>query len=276
MNTLFFPINTPYEAAHRNDSPAFPVGPHSHDGAEVYLTLTELPDVLLGDRIYSAPAGTLIIIPPFCVHQLYHETGKIYDRFVLNVSKKWISEVFFYPSDSFLCGETINQPLIIPLKETEKKKLMNLFHKLLLCASPTSPETLVCLFELLDMLIKLENSSFPATAHAGISSSQQKVNDIIAFIDDHISENITISDLAGHFFLNGDYLARLFKKHAHVSIGHYITVQKINVSQRLLREGHSVENVSEMLNFSNYAHFFKTFQKITGMSPSRYRKHYLE
>ena len=89
-----------------------------------------------------------------------------------------------------------------------------------------------------------------------------------------MQDNLTISDLASHFYLNPDYLARLFKSHMHVSLGHYLTLQKISAAEELLRKGQSVAQVQEALNYSSYAYFFKTFQKITGISPSQYRNQF--
>ena len=99
---------------------------------------------------------------------------------------------------------------------------------------------------------------------------------MISYIQEHIYENLTVTSLAKHFFMHPDYLSRLFKKHAHTSISHYITLQKISTAQSLLREGHTVTQVQEKLGYSSYAYFFKTFQKHTGISPSKYRTQYFK
>ena len=108
-----------------------------------------------------------------------------------------------------------------------------------------------------------------------ISATQQRINEIISYIQEHIYENLTVGDLAAHFFIHPDYLSRLFKKHAHISVSRYITLQKTATAQSLLREGYTVAQVQEKLGFSSYAYFFKTFQKNTGLSPSKYREQYL-
>ena len=78
--------------------------------------------------------------------------------------------------------------------------------------------------------------------------------------------------IADHFYMNKDYLARLFKKHTHATVGHYIAMQKLSMAQMLLAEGKSVAKVQEQLGFSSYAYFFRFFKKMTGISPSHYRK----
>ena len=50
----------------------------------VAFTLSDLPDVLLNDTLLNVQKGTLILIPLFCIHQLYHEKDEQYERFILN------------------------------------------------------------------------------------------------------------------------------------------------------------------------------------------------
>ena len=130
-NTLFFPLNTPYDIAYRKDSPNEPVGPHAHNGAEIYITLTALPDVLLGNQVFAVPAGTMIVIPPFCVHQLYHETNVVYERYVINIQDTWLRNAFFDLSQMLPCLLPNSAPLLIGFSKRRdinfKKKLINRF-----------------------------------------------------------------------------------------------------------------------------------------------------
>ncbi len=277
-STLFFPIDIPYDIAYRNSSTQYPVGPHAHNGAEIYITLTALPDVLLGDRFLAVPADTMIIIPPFCVHQLYHEAGIVYERYVINMQDVWFKNALFDLSQTLPCFLPGGEPLLIVLGSDKsraiKKKLTDQLHQLLSISNITAPHGLALFFELIAMITDHVRSLGPAHPALPASASLKKVNEIISHIQEHIREDIHISDLARHFHLNPDYMARLFKAHAHVSLGHYLTLQKITKAQELLREGHSVSEVSDELNYSCYAYFFKIFQKITGISPSRYRSQY--
>ena len=137
--------------------------------------------------------------------------------------------------------------------------------------SHVSPEALTGFFSFLT-IIRHMATQITSQKDLPISPSQEKVNAVIAYLQEHVHENVTVSELASRFYLNPDYLARLFKSHMHVSIGHYVTLQKISAAQALLRDGKSVAEAQELLGYSSYAYFFKTFQKITGLSPSQYRK----
>ena len=78
-----FPVAPPFDVAYRNEKAPYPVGPHSHNAAELYFTLTDLPDVLINDTVSAVPAGTLLILPasydalPCRVH-LHHRYGCLF------------------------------------------------------------------------------------------------------------------------------------------------------------------------------------------------------
>ncbi len=163
-------------------------------------------------------------------------------------------------------------PLLLFPNIEQKRELICHFDELLSYKdNRTSTDSMVAFFSLLGDIHSLKTKQKKPLSMP-ISASQQKVNDIISYISDHLVENVTITDIAAHFYLNPDYLARLFKKHMHVSLGHYIVLQRINAAQALLREGMTVREVQEQLGFSSYAYFFHTFKKVTGISPSRYRQ----
>ncbi len=275
-NILTFPVPVPFDVVYRNSYTDSPVGPHSHDAVELYFTLSDLPDVLLNDTVSAVPAGTLIIIPPFCVHQLYHEAGKVYERYILSINMQWLDEVFCHKNDTFSYLRKSASPIFLTPDHANHQKWVQKLNRLLAFSSSTAPEALSCFFDLLSILNNMINEISPKTnRQPPISATQQRINEIISYIQEHIYENLTVSDLATYFFLHPDYLSRLFKKHAHISVSRYITLQKTATAQSLLREGYTVAQVQDKLGYSSYAYFFKTFQKNTGLSPSKYREQYL-
>lgn len=271
---LTFPVAAPFDIVYRNNSTDSPVGPHSHNAVELYFTLSDLSDVLLNDTVSAVPAGTLIIIPPFCVHQLYHEIGKVYERYILSINIQWLEEVFCHQKDAFAYLKESASPLLLTPKPSQFTIWMQGLNRLISFPSITVPEAFSCFFNLLSTLNQMVDT-LSGNRPLPISTTQKRINEIISYIQEHIYENLTVSDLAVHFYLHPDYLSRLFKKHAHISVSQYIILQKTATAQTLLREGYTVAQVQEMLGYSSYAYFFKSFQKNTGLSPSKYREQYL-
>lgn len=270
----YFDVSSPYDIAYRQNISLNPVGPHTHNAAELYLTHTFLPDVLIGDKVSQVPAGSLIVIPPFCVHQLFHQSDVVYERYILSIHSTWLEQILFENKKMFSYLEPGSDPLILPLPNASLTKLTLCFQAALRTQCGTSIDSVLTLFSLLQCMDEIVNQIHPdhSKQPCTISGSQQHVNEIIAYINEHLCETLTLSRLAGHFFLNPDYLSRLFKQHTHTTVVHYITLQKITKAQAMLREGISITEIQETLGFSGYAHFAKVFKKLTGMTPGQYRE----
>lgn len=270
----YFDISTPYDIAYRCDSSQNPVGPHIHNATELYLTKTCLPDVLLEDKVSRVPAGSLILIPPFCVHQLYHATNVIYERYILSIHSTWLENVIFDHKNHFSYLRPQAEPMILPLEEDAIARLTELFRQALPYPCGTSPDAvcrLLLILQELDQIIGRKRPVHSVDHPCTISASQQHVNEMIAYINAHLGEPLTVKDIANHFYLHTDYLSRLFKQHTHTTVGHYIALRKITRAQAMLRDGLSISKIQEALGYSSYAHFAKAFRKLTGITPGQYR-----
>jgi len=103
-----------------------------------------------------------------------------------------------------------------------------------------------------------------------------KVTDIIAYIHHNIDSQLSIGDIAAHFYLSTSYLCRLFKKSTGTTINSYIISCRIELAQKLLSGGYSVNEVYSMCGFNDYSNFFKAFTKIVGVSPKKYSQNCLK
>lgn len=275
FSTSMYPVAPPFDIVYKHEATDHPVGPHSHNAAELYYTLTDLPDVLLNDKVLEVKAGTLLVIPTFCTHQLYHEAGKVYERYIFSINTQWLDSVFCEGAADFSYLADSPNPILIYINQNMRKEIKESFDKLISIKENTSIKAMSAFMDTLALIHGMTRKmNLKKKQELPISPSQRKVNDIISFLKNHLNENISIPDVSAHFYLNPDYLARLFKSHMHISIGKYIALQKISAAEEMLRNGSTVSEVQEALGYSSYAYFFKNFQKITGMSPSRYRSQF--
>lgn len=270
----YFSVDSPYDVVYRNSSASFPVKPHTHNALEIYFTLTDLPDVLLNDTVSSVSKGSLVVIPPHYVHQLYNQNLTVYERYIITINSNWLNAVLDKETELISYASYTSLPIIVQLSKTGISILRGKLDHYLQTPSTSSLARHAEFFSILSILdaeiIKGLNKNF--SVQLSISQSQKNVNEIISFINKHLTEPLTLDTIAADLYLNKDYLGRLFKKHTHATIGHYISVQRARLAQNMLAEGQTVSEVQEKLGFSSYSYFFKFFKKMTGISPSQYRK----
>lgn len=100
-------------------------------------------------------------------------------------------------------------------------------------------------------------------------SEIQKAQEISAYIQDHLSEKLTIKSLSQKFNINRDKLQQLFKQIYGKPIATYIRYIKMSIAYQQLLENHTVSEVGYMLGYTNLSHFSSAFRKVHGINPSQ-------
>ncbi len=96
---------------------------------------------------------------------------------------------------------------------------------------------------------------------------------VIEYMKEHVTERLSVMNICDILHYNKSYIFRQFKKTTGSSLMAYFTKLKIQKAKELLRETDmSVAAISDNLSFDNPNYFSKTFKKITGYTPSTYRK----
>lgn len=97
------------------------------------------------------------------------------------------------------------------------------------------------------------------------------VTNVKKYIGEHVSERLSLNEVAAVFAISPNYLSQLFGKYNDVGFSEYINICKINEAKRLLDEGTlKVYEVAEKLGFESSFYFSKVFKKVEGMSPTEY------
>lgn len=101
----------------------------------------------------------------------------------------------------------------------------------------------------------------------------EKMSAILAYIDAHIEENITVQDLARIAYMHPNYFIRFFKQQVGIPPIHYITGKKVDKAKELLScTPNTITMIAEYLGFRDLYYFSRLFKKHTGLTPTEFRK----
>lgn len=95
------------------------------------------------------------------------------------------------------------------------------------------------------------------------------------YIDRHISEELTLKQLAEIAGLSPNYFSHLFKKLNGIPLWEYITAKRIEKAVHLIRSSEyplTVLDIALQCGFNNTVNFNKAFKKHKGVTPSEFRR----
>lgn len=97
--------------------------------------------------------------------------------------------------------------------------------------------------------------------------------DVIAYIETHLEEELSLNQLAQYFERNSSYLSAAFSRETGQTVTQFIQQTRINEAIRLFNTTNmSVSEVSLAVGYQDFSYFSKIFSKNIGCGPREYRK----
>lgn len=94
------------------------------------------------------------------------------------------------------------------------------------------------------------------------------ITNVQHYIDNHITEKLSLNEVAAVFGLSPNYLSILFKKNSSLGFSEYISQAKVKKAKALLLEQNmKIYEAADSLGFESAFYFSKVFKKVTGLSP---------
>lgn len=105
-------------------------------------------------------------------------------------------------------------------------------------------------------------------------SADELVQEAVEFILKNLgSENLSVNEVADQLHLHPVYLNRIFKKEKEISVGQYISEERMKLAGELLKGGRlSIYAVAEQVGYPTYSNFNRMFRKYYGYPPNQFIK----
>lgn len=106
---------------------------------------------------------------------------------------------------------------------------------------------------------------------------ERTITGITKYLQEHLADEMSLAVLAEEFHLNPQYISQLFKNEIGVNFLTYLTNIRMEKAKKLLLSTSlSVAEVAEKSGYGDYRVFSKVFKKSEGITPSQYRRDFLE
>lgn len=119
------------------------------------------------------------------------------------------------------------------------------------------------------MAICTEYLCFSNTVAAQISSPAKKAE---RFIEDHLSEPLTVQRLADALGMSRTSTYTLIKNNFGKSIIEYVNYKKIEAAKKMLADQRPTQEILDRLNISSANYFYRLFKQQTGLSLAEYKR----
>lgn len=223
------------------------------------------------NNVYSVEEGDLFITRPDELHTISFLSDDDYERHIIQISDNFLSDIGFDMLELIKSRKagTLNRIDAKTVKSYGLEKYFLSVEQYCINRVPES-DVMVKTF-IIQMLAKInsfmreyENMTYE------LPYKDSRVMDIKNFIDEHITENLTLDSICEHFFITKYYLCHMFKKYSGMTVNEYISMRRLLVAKQMIFAGQNITDLCYKCGFKNYSSFYKSFKKLTGKTPSEF------
>ncbi len=246
---------------------------HDHSLLEVCIFLSGKMLHFSGGHTYRLSRGELFFARPGELHYALAAENSVYERYAF-----WVPEDIF----DFLIG---GRESTVSVFSDEKRGAGRVF-RLRECAldglldrlahlreSISGGEDVVIFARLCEVISYINKSADESDSAYGGSNRElpSVIHKVIRYVRDNYQTITGVDEIAGKFYINRDYLTRVFSKYTGMTVHDYIRIIRINRARAMLADKKGVTETAYACGFNSTSYFIRVFSKSVGMTPAKFR-----
>ena len=246
---------------------------HFHDFDKIVLLISGTVDYAVEDRVYRLEPWDILLIRHHTIHKAVIDKKEPYERIIIYLDKTFLDRVMpgAQLSECFDSADRTGRNLLSP-DETQRQTLRTLLESMENDLKSDRFGSKAMADTLLIQLIIHINRISAAAPGAVLPVSDSKIEDALSYINEHLSEELTVDTLAEKVYLSKYHFMRLFKESTGSTVHAYIRQKRLLYAARLIREGVNANKAASDAGFSDYSTFHRAFRESFSISPGELKK----
>lgn len=267
-------VGSSFRVIHHTEVDSCGVYWHYHPEYEIVFIPSGAGQRRIGTNVSGYEAGELVFIGPNLPH-LNYSYGKQGDY----------EEIVVQMRDDFMGDSFLQRPELTTIQRLFERAHTGLIFGfdtkqqvgpwLAQLSGQTSFERFLTLLRVLQHLAEAPDTEPLHTDGVRFDlnpKEQERINRVCQYVEQHYTEPVDIHAVADLASLTVPAFCRYFKRMTRQTYTDFVNEYRVNQARRMLHSARTVADVSFAVGFNNLSHFNKTFQTVTGQTPSTYRK----
>lgn len=246
---------------------------HYHDFYKLLILLQGNVTYSIEGKSYKLRPFDMVLVRKGAIHRAEVSGDEPYDRIVFYISGEYLERcktADYDPAFCFVCaGKEGSEVLRFPV--LQNTAFLSLIGKLEENGQTVTRYGASAYAELLfsEFLLSVNRGCYEKTGsfdHTVLFN--QKMIDLIRYIGEHLTEDMSIEELAERFYISKFHMMRQFKEETGFTIHQYISEKRIIYARSLMAAGMSATQACYESGFKDYSTFSRAYKRRMEKSPS--------
>jgi AraC-like DNA-binding protein/mannose-6-phosphate isomerase-like protein (cupin superfamily) len=274
-------LNEDFQLFHLKDQRNMEFEFHYHEFNKIIIFISGNVTYLIEGKAYKLKPWDILLVSSSEVHKPLIDFSQPYERIVI-----WVNSRFLEQHNNNDCNLLTSFELAVKQKfnmlRLSSDLLINIKHILSqledACKSSDFGSRILKNSLFLQLLVYLNRLYMGMESNKELNDIEydENIGAILDYINENISEELSIDSLSSKFYMSKYYLMHKFKKQTGYTVHNYILQKRLIMSNSLIKSGKSITQVCSECGFGDYSTFFRAFKKMFGVSPKKHYKAIIE
>ncbi|WP_196591068.1 AraC family transcriptional regulator [Pectinatus frisingensis] len=251
-----------------------PVPFHYHDFHKIILFISGKVDYIIEGKSYPLIPHDIIFVSAGEIHRPIADSNIPYDRIVIYVAPDFLQKYTRQQEDLANCFTLArSSSSVMHLTPGKSHDLLYHMEKLEHTARQNDfANNLYTEILFIEFMILLNRSLLSHELdEIHVAVYDKKILPLLKYINDNLSEELTIDTLSTKFFMSKYHMMRRFKDATGYSIHQYISNKRLLQARTLLSSDISLTKICFDCGFRDYSTFSRAFKELFHQTPTQYR-----
>lgn len=258
----------PFRLFHLADNRHEEVPYHYHTFHKIILLLAGRADYAIEGERYSLSPGDYVLVGRGSIHRPIVARGDFYERAILYISPEYLQKLSCPDGDLENCFLRSQEGFHYVYHAGAGDRVRQLFALLEQSRREGGfGASLLCQALFVQLMVEVNRITLSGNT-VSAASGDSKIVALLQYLNAHLTEGLTIDELAARFYISKYHMMRRFRDETGYTIHGYVTEKRLLLAQQLLEQGLPMGETALRCGYQEYSTFSRAYKKQFGRSPS--------
>ena len=243
---------------------------HYHEFCKILLLISGGGGYFIDGQRYLLQSGDIILLGSRSIHRPELDTGAPYERIIIYISPEYLQRSSTADCDLLSIFSGDHSP-VLRLQDSRRRKLFQLAASLEQdLAQEAFGREILSSAGLLRLLVEIGRNRQQGDAFgpSPVMPKNDRIREILRYIDAHLTEDLDIEDLAQTFFISKYHMMRQFRQETGTTIHLYVTQKRLMLAKSYIDGGMRATEACYRCGFRSYSSFTRACTRHFGTTPT--------
>ena len=263
-------LNSDFRIFHLTDQLAREYEFHYHEFHKITIFIRGNVQYYIEGKTYELEPYDIVLVEKNDLHRIQVGSSVPYERIIVYISPGFMADYKNEEYDLSFCFQKAKEEHshVLRIPSLEKSSLFSSIVRLEHSFSDNGYAAgLYRQVLFLEFMVHLNRAAFKNRLEFLDTENHSKVAEILQYINDNLTEDLSIGHIADTFFISKYYMMRQFKQETGYTLGNYISRKRLLLAKELILSGTAPAQACFDCGYRDYSTFSRAYRRLFSESP---------